>query len=87
MVPTVMMVAALVAAYDPVSELPLYKAPGPALRIPCKVDRAATVECVQLYVSDNRGLTWTLYEEIAPDKAEFTFGLRLAATHWKRGVR
>jgi hypothetical protein len=82
MVPTVVMIAALVAAYDPVSEVPLYKTPGPTLRIPCKVDGTAAVERVQLYVSDNRGKTWTLYEEIAPDQTAFTFQARKPGEYW-----
>ena len=82
MVPTVVMVAALVTAYDPVAEIPLHKTPGPVLRMPCKVNEPATIERVQLFVSDNRGKTWTLYEEITPDKTEFTFQAREPGEYW-----
>jgi hypothetical protein len=82
MVPTVVMVAALVTAYDPVGEVPFYTTPGCAVRFPCIVDKPATVERVQMYVSDNRGKTWTLYEEITPDQKAFFFQARKPGEYW-----
>jgi hypothetical protein len=82
MIATFVMVAALTAGgYDPV-EPRVHQAPGPAFQIPCKVDGIQAIERVQLYVSDNRGKTWTLYEEITPDKSAFTFMARKPGEYW-----
>jgi hypothetical protein len=78
MVATFVMVAALTAGYQP----PIHKTPGPTIKIPCKVDGAQAIDRVQLYVSDNRGRTWALYEEITPDKAAFTFLARKPGEYW-----
>jgi hypothetical protein len=82
MLTTLVAAAALAAGYDPVSDIPVHKTPGPAFQIPCKVDGIKAVESVQLFVSDNRGKTWTLYEEITPDKAAFTFLARKPGEYW-----
>lgn len=73
MVPTIVVVAAFISANDP--HLPeLIKLPsGAGLQIPCAVREPKEAACVQLYVSDNRGATWALYSEIAPDKDAFVF--------------
>jgi hypothetical protein len=79
MIPTMVMVAvALVGA----PELPVHKSPGPVFQIPCRVEEPATVDRVQLYVSADRGQTWTLHEEIAPGEAAFTFRARKAGEYW-----
>jgi hypothetical protein len=77
MVATLVMAAALTAGYEPV-----YKIPGPALKIPCKVDSPQAVERVQLYVSDNRGQTWAFYDEITPEKDSFVFSARKPGEYW-----
>lgn len=83
MVATFVMVAALTAnGYDPVADVPVYKTPGPAFKIPCKVDGAQAIERVQLYVSDNRGKSWTLHDEITPDQDAFVFQARKAGEYW-----
>jgi hypothetical protein len=60
----------------------VHRVRGPAFAIPCRVDGTKAVERVQLYVSDNRGKTWALYEEIAPDKGAFIFTAKKPGEYW-----
>jgi hypothetical protein len=81
MIATFVMVAALTASgYDPAPEV--HKIPGPAFQIPCKVDQPKEIDRVQLYVSDNRGKTWALYQEITPNEDSFTFYARKPGEYW-----
>lgn len=79
---TTLVAAVALAGYDPAPGVPVHKAPGPAFSIPCRVDGAKDIERVQLYVSNSRGETWSLYEEITPDKGAFTFLARKPGEYW-----
>jgi hypothetical protein len=79
--PTVLVAAALVAANEP--GLPeLSRIPGPYCLIPCTVTRPGETACVQLYVSNNRGTSWVLDAELAPDKGAFTFCAKQPGEYW-----
>lgn len=83
MISTLVLAAALIGGYEPVPGLELHKVPGPAFLIPCKVEAAEVVAVVQLYVSADRGKTWTLHEEIKPVKgASFMFVAKKAGEYW-----
>jgi hypothetical protein len=58
----------------PEQNLPVYRVPGPAFEIPCKVnDRTPDLVAVQLWVSADGGKTWEKYAEIKPDETNFEY--------------
>jgi hypothetical protein len=75
-------------SFDPTTLSPpgdtatVHRMPGPGVRFPCKVDLPAEVAGVQLWVSANRGRTWTLYDEIAPGTATFDFVAKRPGEYW-----
>lgn len=88
MVPTLVMAAALAVGGTepppPPAPAPteVYKVPGPAFQIPCKVQAADLIAAVQLWVSADRGKSWEMYDEITPDKSAFTFVAKRAGEYW-----
>lgn len=82
MIAVYVMTAALAAGgYEPVAA-EVYKVPGPAFQIPCKVDRAESVARVQIWVSANQGKTWEQWEEFAPDTSAFTYSANRPGEYW-----
>ena len=54
--------------------VPVYRVPGPAFDIPCKVtEKTPDLAAVQLWVSGDGGKTWECHSEMKPDGTRFEF--------------
>jgi hypothetical protein len=82
MLPTLLVAAALVAANDSGSDLPeLHKMPVSACKLPI-IFASTDITRAQLYVSTDRGRTWTFHQEVARDQGSFTFRAGRPGEYW-----
>jgi hypothetical protein len=62
--------------------VPVYRVPGPAFEIPCKItDRTPDLVAVQLWVSADNGRTWVCHSEIKPDQTKFEYHAKSAGEY------
>jgi hypothetical protein len=66
----------------PVELIPVYKVPGPAFTMPCKLSDLSAVVGVQLWVSTDGAKTWAVCAEIATDATKFEFHAKRPGEHW-----